>query len=88
MKTFKDLEFKTHKTIGYSTQARLDFNNGYGISVITGYRAYTDIDAPYEIAVMKNKKLCYTTVITDNVLAKQSEEDVTEIMSQIQGLTC
>ncbi len=35
MKTFKDLEFNAHPThmLG-GVQARMDFDNGYGVSVV------------------------------------------------------
>lgn len=38
-KTFNDLEFYTHRT-GFGKQARMDFPNGYGVSVITGDMFY------------------------------------------------
>lgn len=86
-KTFYDLEFKEHARMPlYSTQARMDFPNGYGVSVVTGQYAYTDENGPYELAVMRNGELCYTTPITDDVLGYLTAEDVTRIMKQIQDL--
>ena len=86
MKTFKDLEFKPHPNFGsFNTQARLDFDNGYGISVVNGKMAYCN-ENEYEVAIFKNGSICYTTPITDDVLGYNSPENVTEIMKQIQEL--
>ena len=85
MKTFKDLVFKKHKYFPNGTQARLDFSNGYGISVVTGEGAYQS-DGNYEVAVMKGRGLCYDTPITDDAIGHQTEEHVTEIMAKIQAL--
>lgn len=87
MKMFKDLEFKAHRaSYGFDTQARLDFSNGYGVSVITGSSAYTSNSAPYEVAIMYKGSLTYNTDITDDVLGHQSEEDVTDVMKRVQEL--
>ncbi len=88
MKTFKDLEFKPHAIagMGFDTQAKLDFDNGYGISVITGHAAYGDGDAHYEVAVSKGDHLCYDTPITEDVIGHQTAADVDVIMKQIQEL--
>lgn len=89
MKTFKDLEFKKHpNALGFygtfKTQARLDFENGYGVSVITG--GYGNDSAPYELAVMKDGVICSDTYITDDVLGWLTDLEVTEIMRKVQKL--
>jgi len=85
MKTFKDLEFKNHPNPSFSTQATMNFDNGYGASVINGYGAYCNDDT-YEVAVLFEDKLCYSTPITNDVIGYQSEEEVSEIMKQVQQL--
>jgi len=87
MKEFKDLEFIEKPEIGIN--AKMFFDNGYGISVIRNIISYTSKDKlDYEIAVLKgNEKdwdICYDTPITSNVLGYLSPEEVTEIMIQIQ----
>ena len=57
MKTFKDLVFYEHPGSSNMIQARLNFDNGYGISVIKGEFAYGDENCPYEIAVLHNGHL-------------------------------
>ena len=82
MKTFKDLEFKN---ISGLNRAFLEFNNGYGISVINGHGAYCD-DETYEAAVLFHGKITYNTPITDDVLTYQTPKDITNAMKQIQEL--
>lgn len=87
MKTFKDLRFTAHPAImmGFHTQARMDFENGYGVSVVTGSSAYCGMDT-YEVAIMKNGDLCYSTDITDDVLGYQTPDEITDVMIKLQSL--
>lgn len=89
MKTFKDLKFEIHPNInmGYDKQAEINFDNGYGVSVITGRNAYSDDSRPYELAVLKNESLDYTTTITNDVLGYLTDKKVTSIMAKVQKLT-
>lgn len=81
MKTFRDLVFNS---LG---RARVsDFGNNYGVSVITGFGAYSSENKPYELAVLFKNELCYTTEITDDVIGWLDEEEVSEIMIKIQKL--
>jgi hypothetical protein len=84
MKT-PELVFKTHH-LGRGTQARIDFPNGYGASVVTGSMFYTDTDHPYELAVMLNGHLCYDTPITSDVCGHLTESDVDSLLEQIEAL--
>ena len=90
MKTFNDLKFNLHPGKGFDTQAIMFFNNGYGISVITGERAYGDDKAPYECAVIKGNKdkwiIATDTSITNDVIGYCDKNEVTTIMKQIQKL--
>jgi hypothetical protein len=87
MKTFKDLTFEEHKVSGYMTHAKLQFDNGYGISVITGQSAYGSGDAPYEAAVLNTDGgLCYSTPVTDDVMGHLNADSVTSKMRRIQEL--
>ena len=84
MKEFKDLKFKDN--VLSPSSASLFFDNNYGVSVITGRGSYTDINNPYEVAVLYDGELCYTTHITNDVLGYQTKESVSTIMKQIQEL--
>lgn len=86
MKTFNDLEFNEVKNEN-RFQAKLTFENGYGISVLLGgYGIYSNGVDTYEVAVLHNNELCYDTHITDDVLGHQTKEEVNEIIRQIQLL--
>ena len=87
MKTFKDLEFKTHPNSPYFMhQARMDFENGFGISVVNGQGAYSS-EGTYEVGVLFEGALTYDTHITNDVIGHLSPKEITEIMKDIQELT-
>lgn len=87
MKTFKDLQFEKHPAyIGFITQAKMNFKNNYGVSVITGNSSYTSISEPYEVAILYKDELTYNTYITNDVLGYQTEDMVTKVMKQVQEL--
>ena len=67
-------------------QYELEFDNGYGVSVICGFGAYGNNDKPYELAILKNGSLCYDTEITDDVIGYLTPDKVTEYMIRIQEL--
>ncbi len=84
MKTFDDLEFKPH-LIGDGVQARMDFDNDYGVSVVkfSGSYGYPHL---WEVAILYKGSLTYNTPITDDVLGHQTDQDVTDIMERVQAL--
>ena len=88
MKTFDDLEFELHPNVfmGFNTKATMHFDNGYGVSVITGDQAYSDSEHKYELAVLKGDEICYSTDITDDVLGHLDEDGVTAAMIKVQAL--
>ena len=86
MKKFEDLTFETHPHFPYfESYARMNFENGFGISVINGYSAYCN-DNTYEVAVLSNNEICYSTHITDDVIGYCTKAKVTKLMKQIQEL--
>lgn len=85
MKTFKDLVFKTNE-IGMNKQAIIEFDNGYGASVVIGIHSYGGTRGLYELAVLKNNDLCYDTELTDDVLGFLTEDEVTDHLVSIQEL--
>lgn len=92
MKTFKDLIFKEHVLAKDSSlfkgckQATLNFDNGYGVSVLFGKRVYSNGIDTYELAVTEDMCTCYDTPITDDVLGYLTKNEVTEAMIKIQEL--
>lgn len=83
---FEDLVFKPHGIPG-AIHAVVNFSNGYGASVVSGQMFYTRPEAPYELAVMRGKSLCYDTELTDNVLGYLTADDVTTYLEKIEALT-
>ena len=88
MENFNRLEFKDHVNFpaGFATIAKLESDNGYGVSVVTGESAYTDEEHPYELAVLKGGRLCYSTPVTDDVLGHLTAEDVDRLMGEVEAL--
>jgi len=85
MKTFNDLDFQPMQ-FDVGTQARINFDNGYGASVIQSPHSYGGNQDLYELAVTKDIAICYDTPITDDVLGYLTEEQVTDYLRQIQEL--
>lgn len=84
--TFADLDFKPHPGMPGSVQARADFGNGYGASVIRGPYSYGGDQGLYELAVMRAGRLCYDTPITDDVEGHLTPDDVTGLLAKIEAL--
>lgn len=93
LKTFADLVFHRNPLIPGNWNAKIFFDNGYGVSVIYGDGAYGDEKRPYELAVLigfseeeGDWDICFDTPITADVETYLTEEDVTELMKQVQEL--
>lgn len=89
MKTFNDLIFGQHinNCIKDTKQAMMQFNNGYGISVLLGGEGiYSNGIDTYEVAILYNDELCYDSGLCDDVLGHQTEGEITELMEKIQQL--
>lgn len=86
MKTFKDLEFKPHP-MGKGIQARMDFDSGFGVSVVSTPFSYGGADGMYELAVFKDGEIHYDTLVANgDVQGYLTEDNVSELMIQIQKL--
>ena len=94
-KTFDDLVFEpwgSRRKLAVppsflgAEQAVLEFPNGYGVSVLFGKAFYSNGIDTYELAVLHNGRIDYTTEVTDNVLAYITKEEVTAAMITLQKL--
>lgn len=65
-------------------QVRLTFENGYGASVIND--GYGRKQGLYELAVLLDGDICYTTPITEDVLGHLTEYDVIRTLKEISDL--
>jgi hypothetical protein len=89
MKTFNDLIFGQHinNCIKDTKQARMQFDNGYGISVLLGGEGiYSNGIDTYEVAILYDNELCYDSGLCDDILGYQTESEITELMVKIQSL--
>lgn len=62
------------------------FDNGYGASVIKHDYSYGGRDGLWELAVLKDDELCYTTPITEDVIGHLAWDTVENILTEIQEL--
>ena len=93
--SFDDLEFQPHHSIRNAVQARLDFDNGFSISVVAsdmpeGQRGsfYGNVsDNEYEIAIYDDNNDYVPLQFSDDVLGYQSPLSVSNHMrdAQING---
>lgn len=88
MKKFEDLEFVTlEDPIMVGKKARMHFENGYGVSVVSHTYSYGGPAGLYEIAVLdSDDNLTYDTPVTSDVIGYLSEQEVTDVMKQVQEL--
>lgn len=84
MTEIKDLEWKKRRAVS-SEQALAHFPNGYTASVLRGGFAWTD-GGTYEMAVLRDGYLDYTTPVTNDVLKCLSEEEANHALRQIENL--
>ncbi len=85
MKTFNDLVFEPHKFHG-GVIAWMDFENGYGVSVIKTPRSYGYEQDLYELAVAKDGDLHYDNPVANgDVVGYLRPEDITDAMILIQN---
>jgi hypothetical protein len=82
MKTFKDLIFDEQE----GKQAVIRFPNNYGVSVINGVGSYGHKEGLYELAVLYEDDLCYTTCITSDVIGHLTPDGASDIMKRVQEL--
>ena len=89
MKKFQDLPFFPINDAPFMVgkKARMHFDNGYGVSVVSHSYSYGGRDGLYEVAVLdSNDELTYDTPVTNDVIGYLTEEDVTDVMKQVQDL--
>jgi hypothetical protein len=86
---FSDLQFQPYSVAG-GVQAKHFFDNGYGISVAKFRGSYGYELGLYESAVLKGTEekyeICYDSVITDDVLGYQTEEEVEVLLYEIENI--
>lgn len=85
MKTFKDLTFDEHPNHMGGVQARMDFDNGFGVSVVCTPYTYGGSNGLYELAVFKDGHIHYDNAVANgDVVGYLRPEDVSDAMVLIQ----
>ncbi len=85
----KMLKFEKHKfssIIKNQYCASKNFKNGYGISVLLGTCFNSNGKNTYEIAILKDNKLCYETNITNDILGYVTKDEIIKIINQVKKL--
>lgn len=84
MKTFNDLEFNAHP-LNNGVLAKMEFDNGFGVSVVQSPYSYGGDRGLYELAVWKDGEIHYDNKIANgDVVGYLRPEDVTDAMLVIQ----
>lgn len=87
-KTFEDLKFKDiDDGVRKGVVCRIEFDNGYGASVVSHSFSYGGDRGLYEIAVLKDGDLHYDNEVANgDVLGYLTVEDVSDTLIKIQQL--
>lgn len=87
LKDFSDLVFEPHP-IGLKghTQAIMNFDNGYGVSVICGTLFYSNGVDTYEVAVLKGDLIDFNHQVTGDVAGYRTKQEVSDIMAKVQRM--
>ena len=86
MKRFEDLVFIELPDMG-GVYCSIQFENGYGASIVKHQYSYGGKIGLYEIAVLDSEgNITYETPITTDVIGYLRPEDVTDVIEKIQQL--
>ena len=67
-------------------QYEYSFPNGYGASVIKTTYSYGGEAGLWELAVLYQDELCYTSGITDDVIGHLTSKDVKSLLERIYAI--
>jgi hypothetical protein len=80
-------EFKTERPLNGGVQKSYRFPNGWGASVVRHRFSYGHEDGLWELAVLgKDGHLAYETTITDDVIGRQTDEEIEALLARISTL--
>lgn len=63
-----------------------EFKNGYGASVLRSSYSFGGDRGLFELAVLKDGDICYSTPITNDVIGYLTADEVTEHLQRIEKL--
>ena len=67
-------------------QYEYSFPNGYGASVIKTTYSYGGDAGLWELAVLYQGEICYTSGITEDVIGRLTSKDVKSLLEQIYAI--
>jgi hypothetical protein len=83
---FSELKFEQWPDMG-GIYCRIQFENGYGASIVKHQYSYGGKDGLYELAVIDSEgQITYDTPITNDVIGYLTEEDVERHVNEIKNL--
>jgi hypothetical protein len=84
---FTETETKRYEMTKYADfDKKYSFSNGYGASVVRNEMSYGNKSGLFELAVLKDDKLCYDTPITGNVIGWLYWNEVESYLDEINRL--
>jgi hypothetical protein len=80
--------FKSYKNRGGrdGEQWEFEFDNKYGASVIKCDYSYGGREGLFELSVLYDNDLCYSTPITDDIIGYLTEDEVSDLLDRIEQL--
>lgn len=90
-KTFSDLVFEPHRISKMEQtpthfQAKMNFANGYGVSVLVGCSFQSNGVDTYEVAVLKGDLIDFNHQVTGDVAGYRTKQEVSDIMAKVQRM--
>ena len=86
MTTIKYGHCEEHEMLGGIQRIYRFENSNYGASVVCHLGSYGSSTGKWELAVLYNGDLCYTTPVTNDVIGHLSDDEVQKILAQIDTL--
>lgn len=80
---FKSYEYRGGRD---GEQWEFEFNNKYGALVIRCDYSYGGNEGLFELAVLYDDDLCYSTPITDDVIGYLTDDEVSALLDRIEQL--
>ena len=80
------IQCKEELSFNGGVQRLFEFDNGYGASVIRHRGSYGFAQGKWELAVLKDGDICYSTPITEDVIGYLKWSEVQTYLRQIKEL--
>ena len=80
---FKSYEYRGGRD---GEQWKFEFDNKYGASVVKCDYSYGGKEGLFELSVLYDDDLCYSTPITDDVIGYLTDDEVSALLDRIEQL--